>query len=476
MNFLSDHSYNFKTIGRFAAGNFSLKRTISLLEFKNLYSHCIQKDLEKIMHFGICTYGSRGDTQPYIALALGLKSRGHVITLFANENFSGMITCYNIDFCPLPGDMEEVVHSPEVLGILRSGNMIRFLRELQKVGRKFQPAANAAMLKGASGVDVLVASPLAMIWVYSIAEKLGKKWAVVQLSLPTVPTREFPFAGLSFFDFSLYNIFTYKLIHSIYWKLNKKDVNGHRALLGLPALKTPIQKKMNAQKILNLYALSPSLISRPDDWPDEVQLTGFFAISQSQRIAGGNEEPDAKLIEWLAAGAPPIYIGFGSIPIPDTDRFSGILHELLDNTNERIIFCQGWSELPDLPRHENLFAVKAINHEWLFPRCKAAVIHGGIGTLAAVLHAKIPAIVVSIFGDQPIWGKFIQQKDLGVHIPFKKLTTKKLLDAIEISQMAQVKHNANIMGEKLQNEDGVTTGVEMLEKYFGTLSQPAQLT
>ena len=62
------------------------------------------------MHYGICTYGSRGDTQPYIALALGLIDRGHQVTLFANENFADFVQAYGIDFYPLPGNIEMMVH------------------------------------------------------------------------------------------------------------------------------------------------------------------------------------------------------------------------------------------------------------------------------------------------------------------------------------------------------------------------------
>src|SRR5580698_7299358 len=98
------------------------------------------------MHFGIVTYGSRGDVHPYLALSIGLMERGHSVTLFANENFSSFAENFGIPFYPLPGNIEEMVHSPEVLHVLQSGNIIAFFRELQKMGRIIQPRVNAVML------------------------------------------------------------------------------------------------------------------------------------------------------------------------------------------------------------------------------------------------------------------------------------------------------------------------------------------
>jgi UDP:flavonoid glycosyltransferase YjiC (YdhE family) len=55
-----------------------------------------------------------------------------------------------------------------------------------------------------------------------------------------------------------------------------------------------------------------------------------------------------------------------------------------------LFFVKVGPKLPTLPRHGDLFIVKHIDHEWLFPPCKIAVLHGGIGTIAATLKAKIP--------------------------------------------------------------------------------------
>ena len=161
-----------------------------------------------------------------------------------------------------------------------------------------------------------------------------------------------------------------------------------------------------------------------------------------------------------------MYIGFGSIPVPDPILLITVLNDVLAITNHRFIFCKGWSRLSNLPNHDNLFIVDEVDHGWLLPKCKTAVYHGGAGTLAAVMKAKIPGIIVSIFGDQPMWGKMVARKKIGMHIPFRKLTTEKLLQAINETQTTAFRRNAWEAGEKVNAEDGVKLAIENLEAYF----------
>ena len=100
-------------------------------------------------------------------------------------------------------------------------------------------------------MDVILASLLAMPWVDAIAEKLNKKWAIVQLNLPTIKTKAFPLVFLDFFNFPAYNQFTYRLFERLYWKVNKKNVNEFRRSLGLPGLKISVLKKISDERILS---------------------------------------------------------------------------------------------------------------------------------------------------------------------------------------------------------------------------------
>lgn len=422
------------------------------------------------MNYSIISYGSRGDVQPYIALSLELKKRGHVVTLLAPENFKEFVEGYGITFYPLRGNVQEILYSEEALHVLKTGNNFSLFRYLKKKGASLQKQVNEDILSGCKDANVLVTSFLQFMWVHSIAEKLGKKWALLQLSLPTVPTREYPFAGFSLLNFPIYNIITHKFIQHVHWLFFKKDINRFRLSIGLPALKKSIFTIMNDQRIPNLFAFSQCILTRPKDWPEHTDITGFLSVPFDEKISHPMDEIPAGLKDWLLAGEKPIYIGFGSMPVPNPSLFSTILNDLVVTQKKRVVFCTGWSVIPNLPASGNLFVVKTINHEWLFQRCAAAVVHGGIGTLAACLKSGTPLIVASIFGDQPWLGDIIQSKKMGTHIAFKKLTSKKILQAIADSSAPGRKKNLMDISAEMKKDEGTEKAAAILEKYFGGLS------
>src|SRR5450432_1035540 len=204
------------------------------------------------MHYGIVAIGSRGDVQPYVALALGLMDRGQEATVMAHENFKDFVEGYAVKFLPLEGNVEDMLKSEEGLKVLKSGRIIAFARYLQKTIRKTRESVSQDLYNGCQKADVLVASLLGMPWVDCIAEKSGKKWAIVQLNLPAIPTKAFPLAAMDFFNLPSYNLLTYRIFESFYWRSNKKGINDFRKSLGLPELKTPILKKISDEKIVNL--------------------------------------------------------------------------------------------------------------------------------------------------------------------------------------------------------------------------------
>jgi UDP:flavonoid glycosyltransferase YjiC (YdhE family) len=420
------------------------------------------------MHYGIIAIGSRGDVQPFVALALGLMDRGHEVTLMAHENFKEFVESYRIGFYPLPGSVEDMLYSPKGRKVLRSGNMLVFMHFVNKEVSRNQDRVNEALLAGTQKADVFVTSILGMIWIDAIAARSGKCYATVQLSFPTTPTVEFPCVLLDFLNFPLYNRFTYRVFDFLYTRDNIGKLNTFRQSLGLPKAKGLLLKNTGGGKHPHLYAISEYFLPRPADWDERSQLTGFIFLPPKRREQNPLDgEVPAALTHWLEAGEKPIYIGFGSIPVPDPARFVRILTELLTKTSYRFIFCQGWSKIEGLPEHPRLFVVATANHDWLFPRCRAVITHGGIGTVAATLRAKTPLIVASIFADQPWWGKRVERSNLGIHVPFKQFTNERLLAAIHKTESKAIQHRITEIGERMSQEDGLAKTIAALENHFG---------
>ncbi len=423
------------------------------------------------MNIGIFTYGTRGDVQPYIALALGLMEKGHSVTLAAPENFKEFVEGFGIPFHALHGDVEKSMNLPEGQKVMRSENTIKLMNYFFKVLRDMKVPLRQSYREGIDKVNFIIANTATLPILSAIAEKQRKPFVLTYFMPPVVPTVEFPLADFDFLNFPLYNKWTYKIAHFFFWRFVKQEVNEFRQELGLPVLKKNLIQHIEDQKPLDLYCLSPYLIRQPDDWAHHHKITGFLTVSAASREKHPSDQISSNLNDWLAKGEKPIYMGFGSNSVGDTGKFVRILHEILTQTTERILFCTGWSTFETFPTHPRLFIVKHVNHEAILPFCKVGIFHGGAGTLAAMLRNHVPMIIISFYTDQPTWGKIIEKKKLGVHIPLKQLTSQKLCAALKTVQTEKIKKNVYQMGENIKREDGLGKTISEMENFFSTLQK-----
>lgn len=418
------------------------------------------------MNIGIFTYGTRGDLQPYVALALGLMDKGHQVTLSATEDFKEFVEGFGVRFQPLWGNAETIMNSREGQSILQTENAIKLMKYYFKVLHDNREPLRKSYLEAVSKVDFIIANSMTLPIISAIAEKQNKKVALTYFMPPVVPTAEFPLGDFDFFNFPWYNKLTYKIAQAFFWKFIRQDTNEYRKELGLPELKENLIRVLDKQKILDLYCLSPSLIPQPKDWESHHKITGFINIPNQKRDKHFLDQTTKELSEWLSTGEKPIYIGFGSNGIGNTDKFSKMIAEVLEKTNERVLFCTGWSQFDNLPNHKNLFVTKYVNHETILPKCKLGIFHGGAGTLATMLRHDLPVIIVSFYTDQPTWGKIVERKKLGIHIPVKTLSFEKIAYAIKTVQTDEIMNNVALIGQQIRGENGLDNAIKEIEKYF----------
>jgi sterol 3beta-glucosyltransferase len=335
--------------------------------------------------------------------------------------------------------MEEFLHKPEGRRLIKKGNGIALARYLYKEASKIRFELRKNLMEVSWDKDVVIANLTTAFWMTPITEKLNNRLVLLNLNPPVVPTREFPYLQFDFINTPWFNLLTYRLIRSFIWGLNKRQ-------------------------ILVTHCFSNELISRPKDWPINSQITGYLNLTIDKREKENTEIPD-DLIIWVENGEKPIYIGFGSMPIPNEEVLKKAIRDILATTKNRIVFCEGWSHISNLPTCDNLRVVKQVNHDWVFPKCKLAVIHGGIGTIHSALKAGLPLIIASIFADQPIWGKIIEKKGLGLHIPFNKLSSKKLVMAFDKVMTKEIGEKVSTVSDRMNNEDGLETTLNTIEGY-----------
>jgi hypothetical protein len=215
-------------------------------------------------------------------------------------------------------------------------------------------------------------------------------------------------------------------------------------------------------KVPHTYLWSPGLVPKPEDWGPEIDIAGFVFLD----LASTFEPPD-NLVKFLEAGDPPVYIGFGSIVVDDPDRFTKMIFEAVQLVGVRALVSKGWGGLggeDDTPG--NVYMLENTPHDWLFPKVKAVVHHGGAGTTAIGLKCGKPTMIVPFFGDQQFWGNMIGRAGAGAQpIPYNKLTTEKLADGIRQLLTEEARLAAEEIAKNIEEEgDGAQNAVRSFHR------------
>ena len=112
---------------------------------------------------------------------------------------------------------------------------------------------------------------------------------------------------------------------------------------------------------------------------------------------------------------------------------------------------------------DRVYVVRSTNHDWLLPRCRAALHHGGAGTTAAMVRAALPSVICSVFVDQPFWARQLEQRGVGAHVPLKKLSTPRVVDAFRRVLDDATKARARALADRMKDEDGVAIAAPAFE-------------
>lgn len=425
------------------------------------------------MRIDIVAVGSRGDVQPYLALGIGLRAAGYRVRLVTLGGFEELVRERGLDHLVI-GDAPQTIANTSAgrKWVKQRTSAAGFLRGFVRVAASLIEEGTARYWESCRDTEAILVSPLGLLVGIHIAERLGVPLIQAQYTVPVVPTRyswdgrpqlsSAVTTGIASFVDTGFNF--------LIWSKLRRSINAARAkILDLPPLHllAPLETKKRKATVLAGY--SPTVAPKPPDWGDWIHVTGYWFLED---LPGWT--PPRDLVDFLDSGAPPVFIGFGSIPFPNPEAATDLVVEAVTRAGYRAIVVAGGSGLATGQLSPEVLSVDAVPHRWLFSRVCAAVHHGGAGATAAALRAGLPSVVVPVFADQPFWAKRLFQLGAGpAPIPAARLTVDNLAQAIRATAAVPIRRRAAELGERIRREDGVARAVDVIDKQLRTGSWSA---
>ncbi|MEU4363871.1 glycosyltransferase [Promicromonospora sp. NPDC023987] len=391
----------------------------------------------------LVTMGSRGDVEPFAALAAELARTGHEPLLAAPRRLTEDAAARGLPVAPLDDGIfalqEEVAGKGARASITAARSALPLLRRWLD---------DLATLQD-SDADVVVYAP----------KSLGAPHLADRLGVPSVAALPVPlFSPTARFPSPLSPVRPPRFLNRASWRLAgaveapyRRMVSSWRAeALGLTGPAPGLTERVARDGVL--HAWSRHLLPAPDDWPAEVAPIGFWSLPPEE----GQALP-AALDRFLDAGDPPVYVGFGSMLAKDPESFTRAVLDGLHASGRRAVLATGWGALRPSRVPESVHVLDQAPHGLLLPRTAVAVHHGGVGTVAAAVRAGVPQVVRPFLGDQPFWARRVHELGIAAAPLTGRLTAGRLAAAID--DAASRGDAARELAAQVGEEDGVAAAV-----------------
>jgi UDP:flavonoid glycosyltransferase YjiC (YdhE family) len=247
----------------------------------------------------------------------------------------------------------------------------------------------------------------------------------------------------------------------LHWGMIKKADDAQRRELGLPKAAGPASRRMAARGVLEIQAYDelcfPGLAT---EWDGQRPFVG--SLTMELPTAGDDE-----VASWIAAGTPPIYFGFGSMPVGSFADTVHTISAVCAQLGERALICSGANNIDGLAEAEykHVKVVDAVSHAAVFPVCRAVVHHGGAGTTAAALRAGIPMLILWIGAEQPIWATQVKRLKVGSARRFSAINHGSLVAELRRTLGPQYITRAREVATRMTKPaEGVTAAADLLEE------------
>jgi rhamnosyltransferase subunit B len=416
------------------------------------------------MRILLASWGSSGDLIPFLSLGAALRARGHGVTLVGNPEWEARAAAAGLRFVAAYREMavSPLEAHPEIVGDHNFG-LTSFRLLLENAIVPILGETMAALEREAVGHDLLVAHhfvfPAALVH-----EKTGIPWATVALAPGVTPSAEDLPAG-SLFQAGSGPLA--RLLQRLVWKMGTHalarivdpPLNRLRAAHGLPPFRDHMFAARSARLVLHLY--SRHFAPPPRDWDGRHAVTGFC-------FDDAPVPPLPEAVErFLAAGPPPRLFTLGTTVVAHPRDFYRAAAASVAGGAERAILLVGREGNVPADVSPNVLAVDYLPHRAILPRCAAAAHQCGVGTLAEVLRAGIPAVACPFAFDQPNNAARLARLGVARIARPSRRTAAGFRAAFAALEQGKAPRLARELAERINAEDGPARACAEIERRFG---------
>jgi UDP:flavonoid glycosyltransferase YjiC (YdhE family) len=376
------------------------------------------------MKFVLVSYGTRGDVEPSVAVGRELLRRGHEVRMAVPPDLVGFAEAAGLAAVAYGPDLQAMLDAHRNFwtrffrNFWRVRGLIRLWREAWEPRTQCWGEMSTTLTSLADGADLLFTGLVFEEPAANVAEYYDIPLATLHYFPIRVNGRLLPFLPSPLTRAAM-------TVHEwLYWRVTKRVDDAQRRELGLPKAISPSPRRITERGSLEIQAYDevcfPGLAA---EWAKFDGQRPFVGALTMELPADADEE----VASWIAVGTPPIFFGFGSMPVESPADTIATISAACAHLGERALVCAGWSDFTQVPHLEHVKVVGAVNYAAIFPVCRAVVHHGGAGTTAIGLHAGVPQLILSTDLDQTLWGARVKRLKVGTARRFSTTTQQSLV-------------------------------------------------
>jgi UDP:flavonoid glycosyltransferase YjiC (YdhE family) len=408
------------------------------------------------MRFALAIHGSRGDVEPFAAVALELLSRGHEVRMAVPPNMLGFVEAAGLSAVAYGPSSEAVNDEDFVRNVWSIATPLKVVQASKYYLGEVWAEMGDTLTWLAEGTDLLMTGMIQQGLAVNVADYHRIPLAELHCFpvrvngqiLPSVPS------PLTRFGISA--------LWWAHWRITRRAEDSQRRRLGLPRATGPSTRRILERGSLEIQAYDrlffPGLAAEWMRWSGQRPFVGALTMEMPT-------DADAGISAWCAAGTPPIYFGFGSMPVKSFGATVEMISAACAALGERALIYIGANDIGDTWDTDRIKVTGAMNHATIFPACRAVVHHGGAGTTATGIRAGVPTLILWVTADQPIWAAEVKRLRLGSARRFSGTTKESLVAELgRILAPRYVARAREMATQMTKPSESVTATADLLEK------------